>query len=451
MGHRFALNFKNLRRRCVQNRAVISFRTPDLPQGITIFEQETWFRRDVLNRLERIHFAWSTVDGTKSEERAASTGQCKLSVINVLLKRQALLPKSKAHSSRFVGMQFKKGCEYRPFVAQAGLALQLRFAWVDFALRNPCERFGLPSGLDPPTMPVSLLAKSAFAKLVFAVTLWITFSKQHVLADQISTRRCNAEVCCCSTTYQTGGWDVLESANFRVFHMGQVNQIKQLLTDCEQQRWALQKRWLHAARQTAWTPKCDVYCYPTGRDYARLTKYPAESWGHVDLEIGDGRVWRRRLNLRADLASRLTLVAAHELTHVVLADAFSTRQIPRWADEGIAVQSEPNGRRHELRQKLNDSLAQGRRFSLTELTSAASYPADPVLVDLFYAQSGAWVEFLTVKKKVSGAQLLKIVSRISETGLHSAVRENFQGLSIAELEAEWREWMNQPELLAENK
>jgi hypothetical protein len=301
-------------------------------------------------------------------------------------------------------------------------------------------------------MPVSRSPKLTLTGFLFAITMCFAFSSQPAMAETVTTtRHCQAEVCCCSKCYVSGGWDVIESGNFRVFHIGQANVAKQLVTDCEQQRWSLQKRWLHSAQQVAWTPKCDVYCYPTGRDYARLTKYPAESWGHVDLEIGDGKVWRRRLNIRTDIASRLALVAAHELTHVVLADAFCTKQIPRWADEGIAVQSEPSGRRHELRRKLSDSLAQGRRFSLQELTSAANYPNDPVLTELFYAQSGAWVEYLTARKKVSGAQLLKIVSGISAQGLNATVREHFQGTSVSELEADWKAWMSdRQELLAEN-
>jgi hypothetical protein len=276
-------------------------------------------------------------------------------------------------------------------------------------------------------------------------------SLQHAAAAEQATRHCQAEVCCCSKSYTLGGWQVIESGNFRVFHIGQANVANKLVVDCEQQRWTLQKRWLNTARQLAWTPKCDVYCYPSGKEYSRLTKYPAESWGHVDLEIGEGRVWRRRLNLRTDLDGRFTTVAAHELTHVVLADAFCTKQIPRWADEGIAVQSEPSGRREVLRRKLSESLAQGRRFSLQELTSAASYPNDPVLTELFYAQSVAWIEFLTVKKKISGAQLLKIVAGIPERGLHSTLREHLNGISVSEIESDWKDWLTQPELLAENK
>lgn len=309
-----------------------------------------------------------------------------------------------------------------------------------------------PIGMDScPTMTTPFRSRPTLPVLLFTAFMLPAFSFQHAAGAEQTTRHCQAEVCCCSKSYALGGWQVIESANFRVFHIGQGNVANKLVVDCEQQRWTLQKRWLNSAQQAVWTPKCDVYCYPSGKEYARLTKYPAESWGHVDLEIGEGRVWRRRLNLRTDLDGRFTTVAAHELTHVVLADAFCTKQIPRWADEGIAVQSEPSGRRDVLRQKLSESLTQGRRFSLQELTSAASYPNDPVLTELFYAQSGAWIEFLTVKKKVSGAQLLKIVAGIPERGLHSTLREHLNGISVSEIEADWKDWLTQPELLAENK
>ena len=48
-----------------------------------------------------------------------------------------------------------------------------------------------------------------------------------------------------------------------------------------------------------------------------------------------------RTNLRADHPQVLTAILPHEVTHVVLADLFTTQQIPRWADEGMAVLAEP--------------------------------------------------------------------------------------------------------------
>jgi len=262
------------------------------------------------------------------------------------------------------------------------------------------------------------------------------------------SRCCQSEVCCCTRTRRSGGWEVIESANFRIHHVGQIDLARQLIRNCEQQRWTLQKRWLHAIEQSAWTPKCDVYCYPTATDYVKLTRHSAESWGHVEMEIGNGRVWRRRLNVRSDSSQQLTSVAAHELTHVILADAFCHQQIPRWADEGIAILSEPAGRREEFRKLLRESLAQGRRFSLQELTSARSYPTDPVLTKLFYAQSGMWVEFLTAKKKVSGPNLLKLVSGISDKGFHATLHAHFPNSSILELEAEWKSWVELQDLIA---
>ncbi len=54
----------------------------------------------------------------------------------------------------------------------------------------------------------------------------------------------------------------------------------------------------------------------------------------------------------------MTAILPHEVTHVVLADLFTTQQIPRWADEGIAVLAEPNAeqeiRAAELQEPLRD-------------------------------------------------------------------------------------------------
>jgi len=71
-------------------------------------------------------------------------------------------------------------------------------------------------------------------------------------------------------------------------------------------------------------------------------------------------------------------------------------------------------------------------------------------VDLFYVQSGAWIEFLTVQKKIPGPQLLALVSEIAEQGLNSALSRHLPGNSLELLEAEWNAWLREQELLVEN-
>ena len=190
-----------------------------------------------------------------------------------------------------------------------------------------------------------------------------------------------------------------------------------------------------------WTPKCDLFLYPSGAEFQRLTRFPMETWGFADLEIGDGKVWLRRLHVRADDIQRLDKLLVHELTHVVLADHFAKHQIPRWADEGIAVLSEPVARRNELRRWLNQEAAQGRVFSLKDLASQRHVPRDKRLGDLFYAQSSALVEFLLTERKLPESELLRFVSESESRGLNAAMSRRFPEVTVTELETEWRQWM----------
>jgi hypothetical protein len=162
--------------------------------------------------------------------------------------------------------------------------------------------------------------------------------------------------------------------------------------------------------------------------------------GFADLEIGDGQVWMRRLHLRADDTQRLDKLLIHELTHVVLADHFAKHQIPRWADEGIAVLSEPVERRNELRLWLSTEASQGRLWSLRDLANLRQLPGDQRLGELFYAQSAGLIEYLLTEKKLTESQLLEFVVDSQKHGLPRTVTRWFSGLSIETLDAEWRSW-----------
>ena len=101
------------------------------------------------------------------------------------------------------------------------------------------------------------------------------------------------------------------------------------------------KRWGSAATRSTWSPKCDIYLYPTPEDFAQMTGQPETSPGFSTMGINGNRIIARRVNLRADHPQLLTAILPHEVTHVVLADLFTEKQIPRWADEGMAVLAEP--------------------------------------------------------------------------------------------------------------
>ena len=50
----------------------------------------------------------------------------------------------------------------------------------------------------------------------------------------------------------------------------------------------------------------------------------------------------------------------HELTHLILADRFSPRQVPRWSDEGMAVLADPAEKQRLHLRDLRQALADAR-------------------------------------------------------------------------------------------
>jgi hypothetical protein len=233
------------------------------------------------------------------------------------------------------------------------------------------------------------------------------------------------------------GWFVTDSVNFRFYHQNQTLLVTRLAKLCEESRLAIHKRWLRSVAQKPWEIKCDVYLYPTPAEYQQRTLYLAESWGFADLEIGQGKVWTRRLHLRSDNETCLTVASVHELTHVILAERFAHRQIPRWADEGIAMNSEPRSRQQKMRNWLAGEVRQGRGFTLPQLLSMVQYPQDKLLGDLFYGQSGSLIEFLLSQNSESEEAVLRIVERWQQQEFDRPS----QRAALTKLEAEWKAWL----------
>ena len=114
----------------------------------------------------------------------------------------------------------------------------------------------------------------------------------HCRADEL-TCRCRDAVCSCVRASTSNGWQVVESRSFRIHHVGQSAVAERLAPLCERTRQSLRERWLGETNKTAWSLKCDLFLYPSGKEFQRLTSFPADTWGFADLEIGDKRVWMR--------------------------------------------------------------------------------------------------------------------------------------------------------------
>ena len=142
-----------------------------------------------------------------------------------------------------------------------------------------------------------------------------------------------------------------------------------------------------------------------------MTGQPEESPGFSTMGMNGGRIIARRVNLRVDHPNLLRAILPHEITHVVLADLFPHQQIPRWADEGMAVLAEPANEQHLRAADLNDPLSTGRLYKLEQLMSM-DYPEGQYW-GLYYAQSVSLTRFLV--EQGTPAQFVQFVQRAQQT------------------------------------
>jgi hypothetical protein len=201
----------------------------------------------------------------------------------------------------------------------------------------------------------------------------------------------------------------------------------------ERTRAEMQRKWFGAAGQN-WNPKCELYLHATGHDYNRVTGAPGSSPGHSSFHTEGGRVLGRRIDLRCDDPNMLVAVLPHETTHTVLAGNFGEQQVPRWADEGMAVLTEPGEKINLHLRNLPRHRQDRQLFSVRQLMQMNEYP-EPRYIGSFYAQSVSLVQFLTNEK---GPQVFtQFVRDGLRTGYEPALQRYYGYQSFADLEQRW--------------
>jgi hypothetical protein len=143
--------------------------------------------------------------------------------------------------------------------------------------------------------------------------------------------------------------------------------------------------------------------------------------------------------LRADQPRLVEAVLPHEVTHVVVADLFAAQQIPRWADEGIAVLAEPESEQKLRAADLQESLASGQVFELQQLMSTDTPKAKDW--SLYYAQSVSITRFLV--EQGTPAQLIQFVRETGRKGAEAALRDVYRIGGFEELQKQWQSYAHQ--------
>jgi hypothetical protein len=234
-----------------------------------------------------------------------------------------------------------------------------------------------------------------------------------------------------------GGWAVAETVHFRVLHNQSRELAERVARIAESTRAAMTYKWFGDDGGT-WNPRCDIFVHATGDDYSRANPgVPATSPGHSTIKTEGERVLVRRIDLHCDDPNMLPGVLPHETTHVVLAGRFGDKPVPRWADEGMAVLSEPRDRIERHLRNLPMHRRDRQLFSVGQLVQMNDYP-DPRYVGAFYAESVSVVEFLSNEK---GPRVFAQFLRDGlNGGYESALRKHYGYRGFRELEQSWQRY-----------
>jgi hypothetical protein len=230
------------------------------------------------------------------------------------------------------------------------------------------------------------------------------------------------------------GFAIAETANFRVFHTSTPAFAEKVALAAEAARTTAARKWLEAM-PAKWGPRCDLYLHASKKDYLRATGIAEWMWGHSTITLEEGRVAVRRLDFCCDDPRLLDATLPHETTHVVLAGQFGRHELPRWADEGMAVLSEPNDRIEKHLANLPTHASNRDLFEIGALMQLKDYPAAQRVAP-FYAQSISLVGFLCEKK--GHKTFARFVRDCLDTSYETALRKHYGMESFAELDRLWR-------------
>lgn len=238
----------------------------------------------------------------------------------------------------------------------------------------------------------------------------------------------------------------LGSENFRIVGVRDTATAQQTINACEQLRRQLFAFWFDGQVPQPWQPKCLVVIHPTDPQY--LAAVGASAGSTVASSLVDDRrgvIFGRRIDIRASRAGWLSALP-HELTHVVLADHFAGKSLPRWADEGMAILADPADKRERHASDLMRALGNRQQFRLVELIELREYPSASRW-GCFYGQSASLAAHLIELK--SPRDFIRFIDVSLAQGTPAALRTVYGFPSMGELEARWhRETVSQPESLA---
>lgn len=130
----------------------------------------------------------------------------------------------------------------------------------------------------------------------------------------------------------------------------------------------------------------------------------------------------------------LVQVFRHELSHLALHDAAEGRAMPRWFDEGLAIQTSGEAFAGRVQTLWTATLAK-TLLPFRDLTRR--FPADPSEASIAYAQAADVVRFL--QRGDEGPRFRALIERVASGQAFDAALSDAYQTDTATLESEWRE------------
>lgn len=233
----------------------------------------------------------------------------------------------------------------------------------------------------------------------------------------------------------TSGWQAHETRNFVIYHrdaaLGQ--EVAEL---AERARQYASELWFEGETTGDWSPKCELYLYPTAQEYGMSTGVAPESPGHTKVVNSGGQILSRTVHLRADYPSLKHAVLPHEVAHVVFAGRFGAHTVPRWADEGMAVLTEPTQMQNDHLGNLANCQYSGRSLACSEFMTMGEYPGGDRMRD-FYAHSVGVCRYLV--EQHGHDKLIAFLRAALQSGNYESALGQVYGISsFAQLESGFR-------------
>ena len=233
---------------------------------------------------------------------------------------------------------------------------------------------------------------------------------------------------------RSGTWVGGRTSSFQVWMIAPEAEVRSIAELCEQHRAALQKKWT-SSPQPGWNPRCEIVVYPTRTDFLRKLGPQAQgSSGATTIDVDQGQIRSRRIEIRGDAVDWQREVLPHELTHVVLADEFPKQRIPPWADEGIAILAESGHRLAQRRLDLEHAVQRGTFIDVQQVLAVEDGP-QLTQRDAFYAESVSLAAFLI--RRGGSKKLIEFVHSAQSDGYQQAVKQHYGFTSLDQLETHW--------------